>query len=141
MSCVRPSELSYEGTSDSRPNFGLVFRAPGLAERQPHGPAVHYWVLNPACPGLLGRMDLEDQWWAIANGVPAEVGEADPLALIRGLVGTEIDCRGARNGSLDSAHAAGGPLSRMGESFWQAMPRISIRRGVGTASTRESAMP
>ena len=79
--------IRYDGTSDSRPNFGIVFRAPGLAERQPHGPAVHYWVLNPACPGLLGRMDLQDQWWAIANGVSAEVGEADPLALIRGLVG------------------------------------------------------
>ena len=81
----------YEGSSDLRPNFGFIFRAPGLAERQPHGPAVHYWVLNPACPGLLGRMDMEDRWWAIANGVPAEIGLADPHALIRGLVGTEID--------------------------------------------------
>ena len=81
--------VQYDGTSDSRPNFGIVFRAPGLAERQPHGPAVHYWVLNPACPGLLGRMDLQDQWWAIANGVSAEVGEADPLALIYGLVGAK----------------------------------------------------
>ncbi|HZU69576.1 MAG TPA: FAD-dependent monooxygenase [Ktedonobacteraceae bacterium] len=83
--------VHYEGASDQRPNFGLVFRAPGLAERQPHGPAVHYWVLNPACPGVLGRMDLEDVWWAIANGVPAEVGQSDPHALIRGLVGTEIE--------------------------------------------------
>ncbi len=81
----------YEGTSDQRPNFGLVFRAPGLAERQPHGPAVHYWVLNPARPGLLGRMDLEDRWWLIANGVSAEAGQADPRALIDGLVGAEID--------------------------------------------------
>ena len=81
----------YEGTSDLRPNLGLLFRAPGLAERQPHGPAVHYWVLNPACPGVLGRMDLEDLWWAIANGVPAETGQADPHALIYGLVGTKID--------------------------------------------------
>lgn len=83
--------VHYEGTSDSRPNFGLVFRAPGLAERQPYGPAVHYWVLNPACPGVMGRMDMKDQWWAIANGVAAEVGQANPYALIRGLVGTEID--------------------------------------------------
>jgi 2-polyprenyl-6-methoxyphenol hydroxylase-like FAD-dependent oxidoreductase len=81
----------YEGASDSRPNFGVVFRSPGLAERQPHGPAVHYWVLNPAYPGLLGRMNLEDQWWGILNGVSAEVGESDPLALIRGLVGAEIE--------------------------------------------------
>jgi hypothetical protein len=36
-------------------------------------------------------MDLEDVWWAIANGVPAEVGQSDPHALIRGLVGTEIE--------------------------------------------------
>ncbi len=74
--------VHYEGTSDQRPNFGLVFRAPGLAEHQPHGPAVHYWVLNPACPGVMGRMDMQDVWWAIANGVPAEVGQADPHALI-----------------------------------------------------------
>jgi 2-polyprenyl-6-methoxyphenol hydroxylase-like FAD-dependent oxidoreductase len=80
--------VHYEGTSDQRPNLGFVFRAPGLAERQPHGPAVHYWVLNPACPGLLGRMDLEDRWWGIANGAPAS---ADPHTLIHDLVGTKID--------------------------------------------------
>jgi len=81
----------YVGTSDLRPNFGFVFRAPGLAKLQPHGPAVQYWVLNPACPGVMGRMDMEDQWWAGVNGVSAETGQADPLALIHGLVGTEID--------------------------------------------------
>jgi len=91
-SAVRPAiGARYVGTSDRRPNFGLVFRAPGLAERQPHGPAVQYWVLNPACPGLLGRMDLDDLWWAGVNGVAAETGQADPQALIRGLVGAEID--------------------------------------------------
>jgi 2-polyprenyl-6-methoxyphenol hydroxylase-like FAD-dependent oxidoreductase len=91
-SVVRASiGVHYVGTSDSRPNFGLVFRAPGLAERQPHGPAVHYWVLNPARPGLLGRMDLEDRWWLIANGVSAEAGQADPHTLITGLVGAEIE--------------------------------------------------
>ena len=84
-------EAHYVGISDLRPNFGFVFRAPGLAERLLHGPAVQYWVLNPARPGVMGRMDLEDQWWVIANGVPAEVGQAKPHALIYGLVGTEID--------------------------------------------------
>ena len=81
----------YVGTSDLRPNFGFVFRAPGLAERQPHGPALQYWVLNPAYPGVMGRMDMEDRWWAGVNGVSAEIGQADPLALIHGLIGTEID--------------------------------------------------
>ncbi len=36
-------------------------------------------------------MDLEDRWWVIANGVSAETGQANPYALIHGLVGTEID--------------------------------------------------
>ena len=36
-------------------------------------------------------MDLEDQWWGILNGISAEVGESDPLALIRGLVGAQIE--------------------------------------------------
>ncbi|MEO7022123.1 MAG: FAD-dependent monooxygenase [Ktedonobacteraceae bacterium] len=81
----------YVGSSDPRPNFGLVFRAPGLAERHSLGPAIHYWVLNPARPGLLGRMDLEDCWWAITNGVSAEAGQADPHTLINGLVGQKID--------------------------------------------------
>jgi 2-polyprenyl-6-methoxyphenol hydroxylase-like FAD-dependent oxidoreductase len=83
--------VHYEGSSDSRPNFGLVFRAPGLTERQLHGSAVHYWVLNPACPGVMGRMDMEDQWWAIVNGVSAEIGQADPYSLIYGLVGASIE--------------------------------------------------
>jgi 2-polyprenyl-6-methoxyphenol hydroxylase-like FAD-dependent oxidoreductase len=83
--------VRYAGTSDQRPNFGIVFRAPGLAKRLPHGPAVQYWVLNPARPGVLGRMNLEDQWWVIANGVSAESGQADPHALIHGLVGAPID--------------------------------------------------
>ncbi len=81
----------YVGTSDLRPNFGFVFRAPGLARRLPHGPAVQYWVLNPAFPGVMGRMDMEDQWWAGVNGVSAEIGQANTQRLIHGLVGAEID--------------------------------------------------
>lgn len=80
----------YEGASDGRPNFGLVFQAPGLAERLPHGPAVQYWILNPACPGVMGRMDLKDWWWAGINGVSAEKGQADPAALLHGLIGTKF---------------------------------------------------
>ncbi len=81
----------YVGASDARTNLGIVFRAPGLAERQPHGRAVHYWVLNPACPGLMGRLDLGERWWAIANRVPAEAGAAEARALIDGLVGAAIE--------------------------------------------------
>jgi 2-polyprenyl-6-methoxyphenol hydroxylase-like FAD-dependent oxidoreductase len=55
-------DVRYIGSSDSRPNFGMVFRAPALAKLVPHGPAVQYWVLNPARPGVLGRMDMKDTW-------------------------------------------------------------------------------
>ncbi|GAA4915253.1 2-polyprenyl-6-methoxyphenol hydroxylase-like FAD-dependent oxidoreductase [Nonomuraea thailandensis] len=79
----------YEGRQDARPNFNIVFRAPGLAERMPHGPAVHYWVLNPAQPGMLGRLDLKDTWWCIAQGVRAE--DADPVQLVRNLAGADIE--------------------------------------------------
>ncbi|WP_433435618.1 FAD-dependent monooxygenase [Nonomuraea sp. CA-141351] len=79
----------YEGRQDARPNFNVVFRAPGLAERMPHGPAVHYWVLNPAQPGIVGRLDLKDTWWCIAQGVPAE--GADPMRLVHNLAGAGIE--------------------------------------------------
>ncbi|MEV0827154.1 FAD-dependent monooxygenase [Nonomuraea rubra] len=79
----------YEGRQDARPNFNIVFRAPGLAERMRHGPAVHYWVLNPAQPGMLGRLDLKDTWWCIAQGVRAE--DADPVQLVRNLAGDDIE--------------------------------------------------
>ncbi|MFG2071333.1 FAD-dependent monooxygenase [Nonomuraea maritima] len=79
----------YEGRQDERPNFNIVFRAPGLAERMPHGPAVHYWVLNPAQPGLVGRLDLKDTWWCIAQGVRAE--DADPVRLVRNLAGDDVE--------------------------------------------------
>jgi hypothetical protein len=36
-------------------------------------------------------MDMGNLWWAGVNGVSADVGEANPLALIHGLVGAEID--------------------------------------------------
>jgi 2-polyprenyl-6-methoxyphenol hydroxylase-like FAD-dependent oxidoreductase len=77
---------AYVGRADGRTNFNLVFRSKRLAERVRHGPAIHYWVLDPDVPGLVGRMDLNDTWWAMAMGVDAEAGNADPAALVRGLI-------------------------------------------------------
>ncbi|WP_414945200.1 FAD-dependent monooxygenase [Amycolatopsis sp. cmx-11-32] len=80
----------YEGSADERPNYNIVFRSPGLADRVPHGPAVHYWVLHPTHPGMLGRLDLADTWWCIAQNLPQQAGDADPLGVVRGLVGADI---------------------------------------------------
>jgi 2-polyprenyl-6-methoxyphenol hydroxylase-like FAD-dependent oxidoreductase len=81
----------YQGSEANSPNFNMVFRAPGLAERVPHGPAIHYWILNPKRPGLVGRLDLEGTWWCGAQGVDSETGEATAKEIIRDLVGADID--------------------------------------------------
>jgi 2-polyprenyl-6-methoxyphenol hydroxylase-like FAD-dependent oxidoreductase len=77
----------YEGADDARPNVNIVFRAPGLADRVAHGPAVHYWVVNPDQPGLIGRLDLHDTWWCIAQGVDGTAPDVDPERIIANLVG------------------------------------------------------
>ena len=80
----------YQGSADSRQNLNIVFRAPGLGDKVPHGPAVHYWVINEQVPGVLGRLDLADTWWA---GVPGVTETASPerlVELVRGLVGADV---------------------------------------------------
>jgi 2-polyprenyl-6-methoxyphenol hydroxylase-like FAD-dependent oxidoreductase len=79
----------YLGRSDSRPNFNLVFRAPGL---DPHlGPAVQYWVVGAATSGLVGRLDLAGTWWAIVPGLDPVYGSAHAAELITALVGAPVE--------------------------------------------------
>ena len=76
----------YVGHADPRPNFNVVFRAPALDTHL--GPAVQYWVLGAAVPGLLGRLDLHGTWWAILPGIDAGYGAAHAAELITGLAGS-----------------------------------------------------
>ena len=80
---------AYAGGNAGPPNLSVVFRSPGLAEHLVGGPALHYWVLNPAAPGVLGPLDLADTWWAIATGRPDD-DRGDPAALVRDLVGRDV---------------------------------------------------
>ena len=81
----------YVGEHALRPNFGMVFRAPGLAERVPHGPAVQYWTVNAEAPALLGPLDPADgTWWVIAFGVDRATGERDGAALIDAAAGASV---------------------------------------------------
>ena len=81
--------VRYLGRSDSRPNFNLVFGAPGL---DPHlGPAVQYWVVGAATAGLIGRLDLAGTWWAIVPGLDAVYGSAHAAELITALVGAPVE--------------------------------------------------
>jgi len=79
----------YLGRSDPRPNFNLVFRAPGLDTHL--GPAVQYWVVGAATTGLIGRLDLAGTWWAIVPGVDAAYGTAHAAELIAGLAGAPVE--------------------------------------------------
>lgn len=80
----------YVGGSDSRKNRSFVFRAPGLAEQVPHGPAVHYWTMNSEVSGVLGRLDLVDTWFATVGGDDADESTS-PAHLLRGMVGADVD--------------------------------------------------
>ncbi len=79
----------YVGYSDPRPNFNVVFRAPSLDTHL--GPAVQYWVLGGAAPGLVGRLDLAGTWWAIFPGIDAEYGTAHASELINAVAGRPVD--------------------------------------------------
>jgi hypothetical protein len=81
----------YLGEHALRPNFGMVFRATGLWPHVAHGPAVHYWVVNPAAPALLGPLDTDGTWWIIAFGVDRETGEREARRLIDDAAGVPVE--------------------------------------------------
>jgi 2-polyprenyl-6-methoxyphenol hydroxylase-like FAD-dependent oxidoreductase len=78
---------AYTGEAALRPNFGMVFTAPDLWRHVRHGPAVHYWIINPAAPALMGPIDLDGIWWLIAFGVDSETGEREAVRLIDAAAG------------------------------------------------------
>ena len=81
---------AYVGDHALRPNFGMVFRAPGLWTHVRHGPAVHYWIINPAVPALVGPLDPTDTWWIIAFGVDHDTGEREARRIIDAAAGVPV---------------------------------------------------
>lgn len=81
-----------EGAYGLSRNYNIVFRAPGLADAHPHGPAIMYWHVNPEAPGLLGPMDRGDKWFfmptKLAEGVT--LSNDDALTLIRKTTGIDL---------------------------------------------------
>ncbi len=59
-------------------NYSIIFRAPALAERQTHGGAIMYWMVNDDVPSMLGPMDEQGLWSFMATKV---AGNADPATL------------------------------------------------------------
>lgn len=81
----------YVGAPGGRPNVNITFRSQQLRSLVADSPAVHHWVLNPAAPGVVGPLDLDGTWWAIATGTASIADDAQAVDLVRALVGAEID--------------------------------------------------
>lgn len=88
-----------EGEGAFSKNYNVIFRAPELASRHAHGPAIMYWMVNEEVPSLLGPMDSEGLWFFMATKLANDVDPAsvDPVELIRrgtGLSDLEIEIVG-----------------------------------------------
>src|SRR4051812_14075048 len=81
----------YEGSSGTLPNMSITFRSQALEENPLCALGVHYWVIGARRGGLMGRLDLDGTWWAIVQGIDENTRDVDPVALVRDLVGAEID--------------------------------------------------
>jgi 2-polyprenyl-6-methoxyphenol hydroxylase-like FAD-dependent oxidoreductase len=83
--------VRYQGGSGTVPNLSITFRSRALEERQPCALGVHYWVIGARHGGLMGRLDLDGTWWAIVQGIADDVADVDAAALVRSLVGDDVD--------------------------------------------------
>jgi 2-polyprenyl-6-methoxyphenol hydroxylase-like FAD-dependent oxidoreductase len=81
-----------EGVYGLSRNYNVVFRAPGLAQTHPHGPAIMYWQINADAPSLIGPMDSGDRWFFMPTGVPEGVtlSNDEAAALIRKATGIDL---------------------------------------------------
>jgi 2-polyprenyl-6-methoxyphenol hydroxylase-like FAD-dependent oxidoreductase len=86
-------EARYVGEHALRPNFGMVFHAPGLWAQVRHGPALQFWTVNDRTPAVMGPIDRDGTWWIIAFGVEAEEGRRAAMSLIEGAVGAPADAK------------------------------------------------
>jgi 2-polyprenyl-6-methoxyphenol hydroxylase-like FAD-dependent oxidoreductase len=93
------------GTGSYSQNYSVIFRAPDLATRQVHEPALMYWMVNNDVPSLLGPMDENGLWFFMATKPAGDVDPAtiDPAELIR---------RGTGLSDLDIEIVGTGPMGR-----------------------------
>jgi 2-polyprenyl-6-methoxyphenol hydroxylase-like FAD-dependent oxidoreductase len=61
-------------------NYNIIFRAPGLAQKHTHGPAIMYWQVNADAPSALGPMDRDDIWFILVAGLPPDKRLSDEEA-------------------------------------------------------------
>ncbi|RFA22735.1 FAD-dependent monooxygenase [Subtercola boreus] len=81
----------YEGSVAGRPNVNITFRSSELAGLIPHAPSIHYWVLNPDAPGVVGPLDHAGTYWAISTGTTHVDDAAHAARIVRSLLGADVD--------------------------------------------------
>ena len=84
--------IEMVGTRAMARNFGVVFRAPKLAARIPHEPALHFWTVNPNTPSYMGPSDQNGLWWLQATAIPTDVDVStlDPVKVVSGALGDDV---------------------------------------------------
>jgi 2-polyprenyl-6-methoxyphenol hydroxylase-like FAD-dependent oxidoreductase/ketosteroid isomerase-like protein len=87
---------TMQGDRGTFRNYNTIFRAPTLAARHAHGPAIMYWMVNDEVPSVLSPLDENGLWSFIATKLANNVDPAtlDPVDLIRrssGLIDLEIE--------------------------------------------------
>ncbi len=81
-----------EGRSAFMASIGAVFRAPGLSDAHPQGPANMYWVVNQDAPAMIGPMDHGDLWFTIMGTKPDDTPDAKRVRdLLCQAIGREWD--------------------------------------------------
>lgn len=84
---------------DLAPNVSAVFRAPTLWSEHDKAPAVHYWTVTPAAPGILGPLDPAELWWFHLNEAPGDgrLSNAEVRQSFFAAVGGEFPCEVVAN--------------------------------------------
>jgi 2-polyprenyl-6-methoxyphenol hydroxylase-like FAD-dependent oxidoreductase len=59
---------TMEGKFGLSHHYNIIFRAPGLADAHPHGPAAIYWQVSPDGFSAVGPMDDGDRWFFMPGG-------------------------------------------------------------------------
>ncbi len=101
-----------EGRHGLSHHYNIIFRAPGLAEAHPFGPAAVYWQIGKAGFSALGPMDAGDLWFFVPGGAKpgTSLSNNEAATLIRERTGFDCSFKVFERGQLDSQRAEGGPL-------------------------------
>ena len=84
---------TLQGARGLSRNYNIIFRARGLAQAHPQGPAIMYWHVNPDAPCMMGPMDRDDIWFCMPTKLAEgeKLSDADARALIRRASGIDLD--------------------------------------------------